>query len=69
MFDDVLPSIRRHGMYVIDELLSDDEFLERAIATLRAERASASPPQALLGAVIAQAEEFGHVLYLGETIG
>ncbi len=39
MFDDVLPSIRRHGMYAIDELLSDDEFLERAIATLRAERA------------------------------
>ena len=25
--------------------------------------------QALLGAVIAQAEEFGHVLYLGKTIG
>ena len=39
MFDDVLPSIRRHGMYAIDELLSDDEFLEQAIVTLRAERA------------------------------
>lgn len=39
VFDDVLPSIRRHGMYAIDELLNDDEFLGRAIATLRAERA------------------------------
>lgn len=38
VFDDVLPSIRRHGMYAIDELLNDDEFLERAIAPLRAER-------------------------------
>lgn len=33
VFDDVLPPIRRHGMYAIDELLNDDEFLERAIAT------------------------------------
>jgi len=38
VFDDVLPSIRRHGMYAIDELLNDDEFLRRAIATLRGER-------------------------------
>ena len=39
VFDEVLPTIRRHGMYAIDELLADDEFLEHAIATLRAERA------------------------------
>ncbi|MBV7432348.1 phage antirepressor KilAC domain-containing protein [Dermabacteraceae bacterium TAE3-ERU5] len=39
VFDEVLPSIHRHGMYVIDELLADDEFLERAIVTIRAERA------------------------------
>ncbi|QNQ91161.1 BRO family protein [Corynebacterium poyangense] len=38
VFDEVLPSIRRHGVYAIDELLANDEFLERAIATLRAER-------------------------------
>ena len=51
VFDDVLPSIRRHGMYVIDELLSDDEFLEQAIATLRAERAKRlAAEQALLEA-------------------
>ena len=49
--DDVLPSIRRHGMYTIDELLNDDEFLERAIATLRAERTKRfAAEQALLRA-------------------
>lgn len=31
-FDEVLPSIRRHGLYAIDELLGNDEFLEQAIA-------------------------------------
>lgn len=51
VFDDVLPSIRRHGMYAIDELLSDDEFLEQAIVTLRAERAKRlAAEQALLEA-------------------
>lgn len=38
VFDEVLPSIRRHGMYAIDELLANDELLERAIVQLRAER-------------------------------
>ncbi|WP_234457361.1 phage antirepressor [Corynebacterium macginleyi] len=51
VFDDVLPSTRRHGMYAIDELLNDDECLERAIATLRAERAKRlAAEQALLEA-------------------
>ena len=51
VFDDVLPPIRRHGMYAIDELLNDDEFLERAISTLRAERAKRlAAEQALLEA-------------------
>nr|WP_276542722.1 BRO family protein [Corynebacterium glucuronolyticum] len=51
VFDDILPSIRRHGMYAIDELLNDDEFLERAIAALRAERAKRlAAEQALLEA-------------------
>ena len=38
VFDEVLPSIRSHGMYAIDELLQNDDFLEEAIRTLRAER-------------------------------
>lgn len=51
VFDEVFPSIRRHGVYAIDELLADDEFLERAIATLRAERAKRlAAEQALLEA-------------------
>ena len=51
VFDDVLPSIRLHGMYAIDELLNDDLFLERAIAALRAERAKRlAAEQALLEA-------------------
>ncbi|WP_236630196.1 BRO-N domain-containing protein [Corynebacterium atypicum] len=39
VFDDVLPSIRRHGLFAIDELFAYGEFLERAFATVRAERA------------------------------
>ncbi|OWO50913.1 BRO family protein, partial [Corynebacterium diphtheriae bv. gravis] len=39
VFDEVLPTIRRHGVYAYDDLLADDEFLEHAIATLRAEQA------------------------------
>lgn len=47
--DEVLPSIRRHGMYAIDELLNDDEFLEWAIVQLRSERAKRlAAEQALL---------------------
>ena len=38
VFDEVLPAIRRHGVYAIDQLLDDDEFLEQALAHLRAER-------------------------------
>ena len=37
--DEVLPTIRRHGVYAIDELLDNDEFLEHAIIQLRSERA------------------------------
>ena len=49
VFDEVLPSIRRHGVYAIDELLNNGEFLEQAITTLRAERAKRlAAEQALL---------------------
>ncbi|GAE78374.1 phage antirepressor protein [Cutibacterium acnes JCM 18918] len=47
VFDEVLPTIRRHGIYAIDELLADDEFLERAITTLRLNVPSGSPPSKL----------------------
>lgn len=51
VFDEVLPSIRKHGMYAIDELLTNDEFLEQAINHLRAERAKRlAAEQALLEA-------------------
>lgn len=51
VFDEVLPSIRRHGMYAMDELLQNDEFLEEAIRTLRAERVKRlAAEQALLEA-------------------
>ncbi|WP_408923029.1 phage antirepressor [Corynebacterium tuberculostearicum] len=49
--DEVLPTIRRHGVYALDELLSNDEFLERAIIQLRSERAKRlAAEQALLEA-------------------
>lgn len=47
VFDEVLPSIRRHGLYAIDELLENDELLEH----LRAERVKRlAAEQALLEA-------------------
>ena len=39
VFDEVLPTIRHNGVYAIDELLENDEFLEHAIIQLRSERA------------------------------
>ncbi len=51
VFDEVLPSIRRHGMYAIDELLQNDDFLEEALHAIRAERAKRlAAEQALLEA-------------------
>lgn len=38
IFDEVLPSIRKHGIYAIDDLLANDDFLEKAIVALRSER-------------------------------
>ena len=47
----VLTTIRRHGVYAIDELLDNDEFLEHAIIQLRSERAKRlAAEQALLEA-------------------
>ncbi|XCB30431.1 phage antirepressor KilAC domain-containing protein [Arcanobacterium hippocoleae] len=49
--DEVLPSIRRTGMYAIDELLDNDELLERALVQLRSERVKRlAAEQALLEA-------------------
>lgn len=49
--DEVLPTIRRHGVYAIDELLDNDEFLEHAIIQLHSERAKRlAAEQALLEA-------------------
>ncbi|MBV7302168.1 phage antirepressor KilAC domain-containing protein [Corynebacterium sp. TAE3-ERU2] len=51
VFDEMLPTIRRHGMYAYDEPLADDEVLEHAIATLRTERTKRlAAEQALLQA-------------------
>lgn len=36
--EEVLPSIRRHGVYAIDRLLDDDDLLEAALTRLRSER-------------------------------
>lgn len=49
--DEVLPTIRRHGVYAIDELLDNDGFLEQAIVQLRSEQAKRlAAEQALLEA-------------------
>lgn len=40
IFDDVLPSIRKHGMYAIDELLDNPDLLIKAATQLKEERAA-----------------------------
>lgn len=38
VFDDVLPSIRKHGVYAVDELLNDPELAIKAFTALKEER-------------------------------
>lgn len=38
VFDEVLPSIRKHGLYAIDDLLHNDDLLEQALSALKQER-------------------------------
>jgi len=39
VFDEVLPSIRKHGLYAVDELLADPDLFIRALQELKSERA------------------------------
>lgn len=39
VFDEVLPSIRKHGMYAVDELLNNPELAIKAFTALKEERA------------------------------
>ncbi|MBS4007133.1 MAG: phage antirepressor KilAC domain-containing protein [Clostridium sp.] len=39
VFDEVLPSVRRHGLYAVDELLADPDLWIKALQELKAERA------------------------------
>ncbi len=41
VFDEVLPSLRKHGMYVTDELLENDERFQEMKEQLKAERKAA----------------------------
>lgn len=38
MFDEVLPSIRKHGVYAVDELLNDPDLAIKAFTALKEER-------------------------------
>lgn len=42
VFDEVLPSIRKHGVYAIDEVLNNPDFLIKALTELKDERAKNS---------------------------
>lgn len=39
IFDEVIPSIRKHGVYAVDELLNDPELAIKAFTALKEERA------------------------------
>lgn len=38
VFDEVLPTIRRHGLYAIDDIIADPDLGIRALLALKAER-------------------------------
>lgn len=38
VFDDILPSIRKHGMYVVDDLLNNPDLAIKAFSALKEER-------------------------------
>ena len=40
VFDEVLPSIRKHGMYAVDDLLNDPDLLIAAATKLKEERSA-----------------------------
>ena len=40
VFDDVLPSIRKHGLYAIDDILNNPNFVIEALTKLKEERAA-----------------------------
>jgi prophage antirepressor-like protein len=42
VFDEVLPSIRNHGLYAIDEILANPDLAIHALQALKAERAKAA---------------------------
>jgi prophage antirepressor-like protein len=42
VFDEVLPSIRKHGLYAADELLANPDLFIRALQELKAERSKAN---------------------------
>lgn len=42
VFDEVLPSIRKHGMYAVDELIANPELGIAALTALKEERAKAA---------------------------
>ena len=38
MFDEVLPTVRKHGMYAKDEILNDPDLLIKVATDLKQER-------------------------------
>jgi prophage antirepressor-like protein len=42
VFEEVLPSIRKHGLYAIDDILSNPDLAIKALQALKAERAKAA---------------------------
>ncbi|WP_353423141.1 phage antirepressor [Christensenella massiliensis] len=53
VFDEVLPAIRKHGVYAVDELLSNPDLAIRAFTALKEERAK----NGLLAAEIARKDQ------------
>jgi prophage antirepressor-like protein len=55
--DEVLPSIRKHGLYAIDEVLNDPTMLIKALQDLQAERAQAAALRTEVKVIAAERDE------------
>lgn len=60
--NDVLPSIRRHGLYAADQLLEDDDLLEKALTCLRDERLARRRAELALAEARPKLTYYDHVL-------
>ncbi len=61
VFDEVLPSIRKHGLYAVEEVLNDPDMLIGALTALKEERAKSKALAAQNAALLPKAQHYDKI--------